>query len=1114
MTRRKRQIRILIFVLLTTQVALSCLYSRAEAESFKFLGLNSRFDSQEGLYFSKFYPKEFLVTFQGRKIGEIALEENLGSSLIPLGALSLLMDWQIAIDHQNQIATGLSPVNAQKITIVPRLRTLFIGAEAITLGESQVNFFKDDVYIDLDVLNAQIGVKATLDRNTLTLDISYGLNAENILKIPPSFKSDVITEELSETVMPAIPPASVDQPNDLSPEDKSKMARAPPQPMPEPILTDQDTGEGPSVQSEPPKPEAVSALSAEEDVLVLQLLVNDIPMAELIDVLNINGQAMLPLCGLANIFEYPITCSADHSSADGWFVREENTFTLSGDKVTVRGKSNTLSADEIIRNSEDIYIKQELMQAWFDISLTTNPRRMELSVVSKNPFAFEERMRREQLREQMEAKRRLQEAEKVYIPYSLPYQPYAYPVVDLNLNSAYDEASTPRHTSNYNLAAAGDLGYMTSRLYASGDLANSALTDMRLSFGRDDYKKELLGGLKASSFRFGDINSIGISQIAQSTEGRGVVFTNRDINRADKFDVITFNGDSTPGWDAELYRNDTLIDSKVIGTDGRYEFKDVPILFGNNVFRILLQGPQGQIEERVETINADSSIIDKGAFTYNVSMDDKSKRLFDFRGSTPNHPDGIRTAAEFEFGMQKWLTGTIGLARTMIPQGTRNYVETGARMTFLGVLSNISHARIIGENAHSTRLTSFANFYGTNVRFTQKVANNFRAEQEATAEHPTRLSTGLDLDRSVTLPFLGSLSTGLFLEREIDEANQREDTARLRLSKNFRGFNFSNTLQNESGNTRERVISGSFSLRGTVARNLLTLTGDYELQPLSELEQVNFSWVRNLTPKIVNNFSVLRRFNEPDNKYKYENTITFDLDRFKLYFTGRTDSRNDLYAGIGLSLSAAHFGDQGWRTSSRPRAESGMIRAQTFMDNNFNLTRDEGEEPAKDVDLKIGPRTYRVDQDGLAMGQNLMTTGPVMIHALDKKFKQRASERSIDGYELDLRPGMVAEVNFPIFRSVEVEGMVELPQGIVLPRDVKISLLNEAGQVAAEAAVEFDGYYLFRGLLPGRYTLHLPEDVLAAKALEIVENELITIGSEDDFITSHVVLATVRNDNK
>lgn len=178
------------------------------------------------------------------------------------------------------------------------------------------------------------------------------------------------------------------------------------------------------------------------------------------------------------------------------------------------------------------------------------------------------------------------------------------------------------------------------------------------------------------------------------------------------------------------------------------------------------------------------------------------------------------------------------------------------------------------------------------------------------------------------------------------------------------------------------------------------------------------------------------------------------------------------------------------------------------------MKRNEGEVAAENVPLKIGSRFYRTDKNGIAIAENLDVNSPVYIYADQKKFSDSTLGNGVDGYAVDLRPGYPASVDFPIFMTAEVEGLIEFPVGIGIPQDMKIYILNEQGEIISEANVEFDGYFLFRNILPGSYILKIPEEILENKKLFYAENEMFSVEKEDDFVSAGIKLAFVTNSNK
>src|SRR3546814_8481033 len=91
----------------------------------------------------------------------------------------------------------------------------------------------------------------------------------------------------------------------------------------------------------------------------------------------------------------------------------------------------------------------------------------------------------------------------------------------------------------------------------------------------------LLGPLKATHYGVGDVGLRSTGIVAASAPGRGAVLTNRPVERPDAFDKTDFRGDLPAGWDAELYRNGQLLAFTSPNSDGRYEFIDVPLQYGD-----------------------------------------------------------------------------------------------------------------------------------------------------------------------------------------------------------------------------------------------------------------------------------------------------------------------------------------------------------------------------------------------------------------------------------------------------------------------------------------------------------------------------------------------------
>ena len=141
-----------------------------------------------------------------------------------------------------------------------------------------------------------------------------------------------------------------------------------------------------------------------------------------------------------------------------------------------------------------------------------------------------------------------------------------------------------------------------------------------------------------------------------SLQGTGV-FVSTDRNRQNTdFDVVTIEGQSTPGWDVEIYSRGVLIDFGVVDELGRYRFEDVPLTFGNNVIRLVFYGPQGQVEERTETYSIARSFLKPGETTYQAGIVKRGNRVINVSDNRENNGE-LAGTVRINRGINRHMSG-------------------------------------------------------------------------------------------------------------------------------------------------------------------------------------------------------------------------------------------------------------------------------------------------------------------------------------------------------------------------------------------------------------------------------------------------------------------------
>ena len=132
------------------------------------------------------------------------------------------------------------------------------------------------------------------------------------------------------------------------------------------------------------------------------------------------------------------------------------------------------------------------------------------------------------------------------------------------------------------------------------------------------------------TLKIGDVRLEQQDMVTNSSGGRGVAlstFEGAESGDSQSFDQIVVTGDSIPGWEVELYRNNELVDFGTVDNEGKYRFENVQLNVGNNQIRIVLYGTQGQVEERVENRLITGAMVKKGETKFRTGLVDSDRPL-------------------------------------------------------------------------------------------------------------------------------------------------------------------------------------------------------------------------------------------------------------------------------------------------------------------------------------------------------------------------------------------------------------------------------------------------------------------------------------------------------
>lgn len=837
---------------------------------------------------------------------------------------------------------------------------------------------------------------------------------------------------------------------------------------------------------------------SEDNLVIVELFLEKRSLGDSVEIFQHEGGYVVPLRMVLESLEFPINVDIGEKKANGWFITENRNFSLDLNKneVIVAGIKKEIDSRLIIIGEDDIYIESSLFASWFPIDLNLNFSDLVLHLNPREKLPIQLKEAREKLQEKLQYKFKAPEKDNYPIK-TMPYEVYGDPFVDVDFNLSHDKDAGTSNIYSYSVISQGDLGALNARLSFSGQTTDT-LDNIRLTAGRKSYKQDLLGPLKATEFQVGDINSVSLANVSSSETGRGLFMTNSLVEKSDKFDTTNFTGYTQPGWDIEIYYNGDLINFQTVGDDGRYEFNDVPIFYGNNNFRIVSYGPQGQIEERTENFDIDDSILQSGTFIYNLGMDEKSKSVFEEteKETDIGHPRRMRYVLHGEYGLFDKLTVGGGYVRTPLQDGIHEYELVSLRSNILGFLTGVDFAIDNKSKGTATQFSANTKVKDISIKMEHLNVDNFISETEDQLLNARETSSKLSLNGRIGSLFPAGLSYQLGSQYETYPNNKSVTTYDNRLSTLLFGASFTNSLnqiKTRDNGTNTDVSSGSFAVRARHSGISWRASADYNLSPTMQITSAAITaqkyFENNLNVKISANRSFLDL-----ELLSLDASINKTFREYRAGLTFTYDSEDAFIIGTKISVS---FGKDParneWKTAQQNIASTGGLSLRAFLDNNYDDVYNDGDQMLDDVGFIVGGR--KVPAEG---NKDVYTTGvgtfvPVPVEVDLATVEDPFWQPKEKGYNAVVRPGVVMQMDYPIIVTTEIDGTVYLEQRGKLKAmsRVSIELVNKEGKVVSETKSEFDGFYILSNVIPGDYKIRIIEKHL--ESLGVINNPVVDV---------------------
>ena len=681
---------------------------------------------------------------------------------------------------------------------------------------------------------------------------------------------------------------------------------------------------------------------------------------------------------------------------------------------------------------------------------------------------------------------------------ALPYRSASRPVIDYSQSVGYDaddQDADDGVTTSYSLLATGDVAYHTGEVFLRGD-EEDGLERIRVGLHRTDHDGDLLGPLGAVEYDLGDVFIPGVPLLTDGGFGSGVSVSSFPVGDRAEPDRVTLEGTVQPGTDVELFRNGVLQDIQRAGDDGRYVFDRVELLPGRNVMRLVLSGPQGQQEERTETVFRSPSRAPVGTVNYRVSVlrsDETMLRALEDFGddddTTLDATDGELVAlADAEFGFNRRWSVTAGLASLPLDRGDgeserRDYASMGARGIAGPVLMQVDAASDT-RGGMAQRVNANTTVLGYGVTVDHREVDGFVSD-DVDSRGLTR-DTEIRLDGTVPSPLSPPASVALTGSHEQFDDGRHRYRMGSRYSATLAGVGATTGIDADyrtDGPDDGLVLDGSTAVSGRVLGIDLRGLADYDLDPTREVTRLELTAQHRLSSDLLLQGRAWRDFEEDE-----ETTLSFDLVRdFRAFSLGGGAAADDRGGfGVTVSLAASLYPDPwtgGYRADRRSSAGSGAVAPRMFLDRDRDGTFGHGDRPIPGARIRVDGRgaPQPTGDDGIAMVAGLPVDRPSTVMLLADTLQDPAWTPVLPSVRVVPREGAVVPVDLPVVATGRIAGVVQGPVGQILREiaDVTVELVAASGAVADTTRSAGDGGYRFRSVRPGRYTVRVARQDLA-----------------------------------
>ena len=830
----------------------------------------------------------------------------------------------------------------------------------------------------------------------------------------------------------------------------------------------------------------------DSDLRILEIRVESYVFEDVIGAYQHEDIILVPLGDLSSILDIAITVTPNFAS--GFIINEDNTFSVDTKRheVILRGVAGSYKS-ELVKNLDgDIYVESNLLGKWLNMKLDIDLYASRLWVKSDLKLPFLARIEREKRISQ--ALSRLNQAEQQYPQQHDAYRNFTVPFVDqtLRLGQRFSDAGNATTFNSITFATADLMQHESAWFLAIND--QEGIDDFRVTFGRTDAGGDLLGPLHAREYQFGHVVEprVGLINLPGELEP-GITVSNYPVGMQTEYDRHRFIGELLPGWEVELYRNNALIGYQKTAVNGQYDFQNVPLLFGNNHFRLVFYGPKGEVHEETRFFQLSQALTKQGRHYYRAS-------------TTTDDLGGQRTTAHYDYGLSRNLSSTFNIVSIPLQEATEvvqhNYLRaklTGYWDALLASASVISDT----EGGNAIEIDLQTRLDNTIIGFHDVYLSDFFSEEYLPSSTEISRSSLLRIDTAIPSSFFPRIPVAFGFRRDEYATGGELFEITNQISMSTRGVAVTNLLTNQQVTGQPATTNGNFQLSTNINQIRLRNTLGYSLEPETELTNVALTLDPGPYEDYRFSFGINHSLQQDLTEYS---ALAHKLSgNYSLSFGARYNSNNEINLDVSFSVGFGYEPrGEHWQQDSRTLANHGSVSARFFIDSNQDGIFNGDDVPIEDIGVRINGGYYNgsSDDEGILFITGIPAHNPTNVTIAPESLTDPLWIAAVDGIQVIPRPGHAIQVDFPIFTSGEIDGTVNLTQNgrqFGVGR-VSVEVVDLNDRVIATTETAYDGFYILSRLPLGDYRVRISQQQLDTLGLRTIAEEPITLKADEPFI--------------